>query len=68
MKIVCTYEVEVTYEDEDMTKEELLAMSEDERYNYANDLKDYDTPISEEQNGMTGATFYDENGEEIANV
>lgn len=68
MKIVCTYEIEVTYEDDDITKEELLAMSEDELYNYANDLKDYNTPISEEPNGMTGATFYDENEEEITYV
>lgn len=68
MKIVCKYEVEVTYEDDDMTKEELLAMSEKEQFFYANDLKDWATPISEESNGMTGATFYDENEDEIAYV
>ena len=58
--------MEVIFEDNDLTKEELLAMTDDERYSYAYNLRGSHM-TKEEKCGIINATFI-EGEKEIANV
>lgn len=66
MKIVCTYQMEVTFEDNDLTKEELLAMTDDERYSYAYNIRGSQM-TKDEKCEIINATFI-EGEKEIVNV